>query len=587
MTNENSTNGINANRLLWAGFMAILAAGVGFGIRGGLLATWGAEFGFTSQQLGAITGAGFTGFCFGIIIGGVIVDKVGYPKLVFAAFLFHALSAFITFAASKGQAIETAYQFLYWGTFIFAVANGTLEAVANPLVSTLFPKKRTHYLNILHASWPAGLVLGGMAGWFLSDMLSWKLLLGLFLIPTVVYGLMFMGQKMPKSEASDKGLSVGEMFKDVGLLGGIIVCWLLALFFINALGFSSGTGVSIGIGLLLIVMMITHTHGSRGETIVSFGAIMLFVLFITHALVGAVELGTDGWIQNITGNILTPTEGKILFVFTSFVMFALRFCADFIERKLGLSPLGILLVCSILACIGLNLASGITTFTGALLALGVYAVGKTFFWPTMLAVVGDRYPRSGAIAMSIMGGIGMMSAGLLGSTGLGYAKDRFSADALKKNEAVYAEYKSEQSSSFLFFEEANGLDGKKFGQISGKLNSARDIIAKGKVDDLDQGKLAEMSDDQKKETQNNHSANKALEKQLSELGVLKSGNPKDALKALSPNEKTVHEASIVGDRNTLVADSFIPAIMAIIYLLLILYFKGIGGYKPITIEEQK
>ena len=180
-----------------------------------------------------------------------------------------------------------------------------------------------------------------------------------------------------------------------------------------------------------------------------------------------------------------------------------------------------------------------------------------------------------------------MSAGLLGSTGLGYAKDRFSADALKKNEAVYAEYKSEQSSSFLFFEEANGLDGKKFGQISGKLNSARDIIAKGKVDDLDQGKLAEMSDDQKKETQNNHSANKALEKQLSELGVLKSGNPKDALKALSPNEKTVHEASIVGDRNTLVADSFIPAIMAIIYLLLILYFKGIGGYKPITIEEQK
>jgi len=396
-----------------------------------------------------------------------------------------------------------------------------------------------------------------------------------------------MGQKMPKSEASDKGLSVGEMFKDVGLLGGLIVCWLLALFFINALGFASGTGVSIGIGLLLIVMMITHTHGSRGETIVSFGAIMLFVLFITHALVGAVELGTDGWIQNITGNILTPTEGKILFVFTSFVMFALRFCADFIERKLGLSPLGILLVCSILACIGLNLASGITTFTGALLALGVYAVGKTFFWPTMLAVVGDRYPRSGAIAMSIMGGIGMMSAGLLGSTGLGYAKDRFSADALKKNEAVYAEYKSEQSSSFLFFEEANGLDGKKFGQISGKLNSARDIIAKGKVDDLDQSKLAEMSDDQKQETQNNHSANKALEKQLSELGVLKSGNPKDALKALSPNEKTVHEASIVGDRNTLVADSFIPAIMAIIYLLLILYFKGIGGYKPITIEEQK
>ena len=46
-----------------------------------------------------------------------------------------------------------------------------------------------------------------------------------------------------------------------------------------------------------------------------------------------VELGTDGWIQNITGNILTPAQGKILFVFTSLLMFSLRFCADFIEKN--------------------------------------------------------------------------------------------------------------------------------------------------------------------------------------------------------------------------------------------------------------
>ena len=92
----------NAKRLLWAGFLAILAAGIGFGIRGGILANWAAEFGFTGAQLGAIGGAGFTGFCFGIIIGGVVVDKIGYGKLVVAAFLFHVLSAFITFAATAG-----------------------------------------------------------------------------------------------------------------------------------------------------------------------------------------------------------------------------------------------------------------------------------------------------------------------------------------------------------------------------------------------------------------------------------------------------------------------------------------------------
>ena len=41
----------NAARLLWAGFIAILATGVGFGVRGGILANWGAEFGFTGAEL--------------------------------------------------------------------------------------------------------------------------------------------------------------------------------------------------------------------------------------------------------------------------------------------------------------------------------------------------------------------------------------------------------------------------------------------------------------------------------------------------------------------------------------------------------
>src|SRR2546428_3025675 len=186
----------SAGRLLWAGFMAILAAGVGFGIRGGILANWGAEFGFTGQQLGDINGAGFTGFCFGIIIGGVICDRIGYGKLVIAAFVLHALSAVVTLSAVPSQAQTAAYKLLYWGTFIFAVANGTLEAVANPLVATLFPNNRTHYLNILHASWPAGLVLGGFAGALLGEQFrwGWKAQLALFLIPTAAYGLMFMGQ---------------------------------------------------------------------------------------------------------------------------------------------------------------------------------------------------------------------------------------------------------------------------------------------------------------------------------------------------------------------------------------------------------
>src|SRR5260221_8854691 len=193
MTNvDNTPIAANAKRLLFAGFMAILAAGVGFAIRGGIFDNWGAEFGFTASQLGAIGGAGFSGFCFGIIIGGVICDKIGYGKLVIIAFALHILSAFVTFTA-KGAG---AYNSLFWGMFIFAYANGTLEAVANPLVATLFPHNRTHYLNILHASWPAGLVIGGVIGWILGDGLhfGWKLQLLLYLVATVVYGIMFFVQ---------------------------------------------------------------------------------------------------------------------------------------------------------------------------------------------------------------------------------------------------------------------------------------------------------------------------------------------------------------------------------------------------------
>ena len=115
--------------------------------------------------------------------------------------------------------------------------------------------------------------------------------------------------------------------------------------------------------------------------------------------------------------------------------------------------------------VGLRLVSGIDTFAGAMMALAVYAVGKTFFWPTMLAVVGDRFPRTGAVAMSIMGGIGMMSAGLLGGPGLGYAKDRFTAEHLQTTApAIYEQYKAPTPSKFLFLDEVHGLDGTKLSQ---------------------------------------------------------------------------------------------------------------------------
>lgn len=514
----------NAHRLLWAGFMAILAAGVGFALRGGIFSKWAGEYGFTATQLGAIGGAGFTGFCFGIIIGGVIVDKLGYGKLVALALVGHIVSAFVTFGASTP---ENAYNFLYWGMFIFAYANGTLEAVANPLVATVFPKNRTHYLNILHASWPLGMVVGALASYFLGSVmqLGWKGQLAFYLVPTAAYAVMFLGQSFPKSEAAEKGASLGEMFKDVGILGAFVACYLLSLFLGDVLGKlgvanAGNIGYAIGGALVILVGVITQF---------SLGSVLLFVLFITHGLVGAVELGTDGWIESITGNLFTADQGKMLFIWTSAIMFGLRFCAHFIETRLGLSPVALLLVSAVLACVGLTLASSMQTFAIALGALGIYALGKTFFWPTMLAVVGDRFPRSGAVAMSIMGGIGMLSAGLIGGPGLGYSKDRFASEALNaENPAVYQASKSATESKFLILSPVNAIDGKK----------------------LEEAKTAAKEE-------------KATDEQ-----------------------KAIVKANQAGDRATLKADSFIPLTMAAIYLLLVFYFKAIGGYRAVSIEEK-
>ncbi|MFM2011793.1 MAG: hypothetical protein RLZZ396_577 [Planctomycetota bacterium] len=515
----------NAHRLLWAGFMAILAAGVGFAIRGGILDNWATEFSFNSQQLGSITGAGLSGFCFGIIIGGLIVDKIGYGKLVVLALLGHILSALVTFSAGPSNA----YTMLFWGSFIFAYANGTLEAVANPLVATVFPNNRTHYLNILHASWPAGLVIGSALGWVLDDRLNWpwQYQLALYLIPTAFYAFMFLGQSFPKSEAAATGVSFAEMYKSVGLLGSLLVCYLLSLFFGDILkgllpDYANIIGYAIGGALLIATGVMTNF---------SMGSVVLFVLFVTHALVGSVELGTDSWIQNITGNLFTSEQGKYLFLWTSAIMFGLRFCAHWIENTLKLKPVALLLVCAVIAAIGLYLASEMKTFSMALIALGIYAVGKTFFWPTMLAVVGDRYPKSGAVAMSIMGGIGMLSAGLIGGPGLGYCKDRFAGEELRNfDEALAEKYKAKSPSTFLNIPATAvyGLDG-------AATEEARKVSKDSRS--VEQSKLV--------------------------------------------------TASERGDRRTLLADSLIPATMALIYLGLLVYYKGIGGYRPLRIDEQQ
>jgi MFS family permease len=524
-------NGTSAGskRLLWAGFMAILAAGVGFSIRGGILGDWGKQFGFTQSDLGTITGGGLTGFGIIILLGALIADKIGYGRLMIFAFIMHFLSAVVTLAASPiynsmvaanpEGAKHAAFLCLFWGMFMFAIGNGTCEAVVNPLVATLFPKNRTHYLNILHAGWPAGLVSGGLASYFMVGKVRWEIQIALFIIPVVLYGAMCLGQRFPKSEASVHGVSFGDMLKEVGMVGTFVLCLVLSLFFKQiapSLGLPDFTGFIAAAVLWL---------GVSGAMKFERGPILLAVLLVAHALLGYVELGTDSWIGNITGNILASrANGLLLFVYTSTLMFLLRFCAGPIVHKI--SPLGLLFVGACCSCTGLTFLGHANTGLLLVLAASVYGVGKTFLWPTMLAVVSERFPKGGAITIGAMGGIGMLSAGLLGGPGIGYNQDYYASQDLKeKAPAVYDEYKSATKNSFLFFPEIQGLDGSKVGAVRDKAAADRTTA-----------------------------------------------------------EAQVHEADLHGGRMALQVTAAIPATMATIYLVLILYFKAQGGYKQVHIE---
>ena len=120
-----------------------------------------------SGVAGTITGGGLAGFGVTIIVLSFVADKIGYGPLMALAFVLHLSSALVTFLAApifNQYGKDGVFYCLNVSTWLFALGNGTCEAVINPLTATLFPKNRTHWLNILHAGWPGGLILGALLG---------------------------------------------------------------------------------------------------------------------------------------------------------------------------------------------------------------------------------------------------------------------------------------------------------------------------------------------------------------------------------------------------------------------------------------
>ncbi|MEI6809989.1 MAG: MFS transporter, partial [bacterium] len=217
--------------LFWGCFIALIATAFGFIIRAMIIGDWAKEFNLTPTQQGEIFGAGLWPFAISIILFSLIIDKIGYKAAMIFGFVCHVVSLVITVTAKS-------YNQLYLGMFIVALGNGTVEAYANPVVATLFSKDKTKWLNILHAGWAGGLVLGGILTIGLGTefgasiatavgMASWKVKVLLLAIPTIVYFFMLVGQKFPVNERVTAGVSYRDMIGEIGAVGLFLVFWMI------------------------------------------------------------------------------------------------------------------------------------------------------------------------------------------------------------------------------------------------------------------------------------------------------------------------------------------------------------------------
>jgi MFS family permease len=394
--------------LFWACFTAIAATAAVFAVRGQVIGDWAREFGLTETQKGEILGVGLWPFAAAIVAVSMVADRLGYGRCLFFAFVCHIASTFILLFA-KG------YWGLYAGTLLVSIGNGAAQAIADPVVATMYRHNKTTWLNILHASWPAGMVAGGIAGIALGagGGLDWRWRIGMLLVPMLLYGVLMLGHRFPVHERIEAGVSDREMFRETGAIGLFLVLVFLFGEFGRLLGQPWYAGVIAALACA----------GAFGIATRSLGQPMFLFLLVLMIPLATTELGTDSWITSlmeIPMKAMSLNAGWVL-IYTSLIMMILRFCAAPVVK--ALTPLGVLIASCVLATVGLvalSKAGGLAILVAATL----YGVGKTYLWPTMLGVVAERFPKGGALSLNATSAVGMMSVGVMGTVFLGLIQDR-------------------------------------------------------------------------------------------------------------------------------------------------------------------
>lgn len=518
--------------LFWTCFIALTATSFGFMGRVLVIGEWSVAFNLNETEKGSILGALMWPFGISIFFCSLIIDKVGYGRILIFAFFCHTTSVITTICASLALASTGAspdeiasgqkagYWLLYAGTVLMALGNGTVEAVINPAVATIYHDSKSKWLNILHAGWPSGLVVsgivalamnpGGLIAGMSGELISWHWKIILILVPTLVYGFMLFRCRFPVNERVKAGVSYRVMLQEIGLLGAVIVAGLMVRQLGTEFKWSGYFQITLGAALVFIF----------GWYVRSIGKWMFAFLLLIMIVSGTTEVSTDAWIKELMQPEIEKLWGLGLdagwvLVYTASIMMILRFCAGPLVKKF--SPLGVLAISSAIAVLGLMFMSK-ATGSMILLAATVYGVGQTFFWPMMLGVVADRFPRGGAMTLNTVAAVGVLGIGVFGTPWMGYIQDTHNSHALKeKDPQLYAQVQGEQKQSVF-----------------------------GSYPSLDNNKIEKLPAEQK--------------------GAV------DRIRAQAK-------------KNAMFSVAALPAFLFICYLALVVYFRARGGYRPVDLES--
>ncbi len=406
-------------KLFWGCFIALIATGFGFIARVLTSNEWGTEFGLSQTQIGEINGVGLWPFAISIVLFSLIIDKIGYKAAMWFGLLCHILSTILIISADG-------YGLMYVGTFVLALGSGTVEAYINPVVATMFKENKSKWLNILHAGWPGGLVLGGLFVILMLSGLYWKYKIALILIPAVTYAILLFNKKFPVQERVAMGVSYKEMLGEVGAIGAGIIAYMVFAEIGRLVGFEYLGWIGAGASALIFF---AYTK--------SLGQPLYIILLLIMMILATTELGVDSWIPPLMEGPMRPifgdNAGGWVLLYTSLIMIILRFYAGPILKMVG-SPLRLLALSAFLAALGLFFLSK-AAGAAILIAATVYGLGKTFFWPTTLGVVSEQFPKGGALTLNAIAGMGMLAVGTFGAPILGYLQDTTIQRELAKHDA--------------------------------------------------------------------------------------------------------------------------------------------------------